>query len=240
MANRNSGTRCVYCLKISKKITDDHVFPKSWYPKNTSINLEKWNVPSCEKCNSKLGKVEEDLRTHLGLCLDPNDERSLGIPDTVLRSLDPCKGRNERDKHIRKERRRKIISEINTPDSSSLENVLPNFGKIPGVKYDQLKLVPVSPEDLYTLIEKIIRGMTYINTNRYIDSSYKIEKYICDDEQIPGFIDFINKFGTIHNRDQAFIVKSAIIENEDFVGLYSIEIWGKLKLFASVLPSASK
>lgn len=240
MSNHKSNKRCIYCLKFSKEITDDHVLPRSWYPKNTTINLEKWKVPCCKKCNCELGKVEEELRNRLGLCLDPNEEKSLGIPDSALSAYDTCKGRNDRDKFIRKEKRKKTLSEINIVESSSIENVLPNFGKMQGVKYDPIGTLSVSPEDLYTLIEKIIKGMTYINTGKYIDHSYKIDKYICDEGQIPDFISYMEKFGTIYNRDQAFIVKIAIEEDEDFVGLYSIEIWGKLKLYASVLPSGMK
>lgn len=236
MNNLKDLKRCVYCLNYSEEITDDHILPKSWYPKTSSGNLEKWKVPSCRNCNSKLGKVEENIRNKLGLCLDPNDKKSYGIPDTVLRALDPNQGRNERDKKIRQKKRELIKSEIQTPDLQSLKNVLPNFGKISGIKYDELKVIYISPNDLQILTEKIIKGMTYLITKKYIDDSFCIEMYICGNNKSADVLNFINRYGQTYNRGQVFIFKRAIVKDEDFVGLYYFEIWGKLKIYASVIP----
>ena len=54
MSMRESN-KCVICLKnFNYSIEDDsrteeHVFPKSWYPKSTPNDLKKWKVPSCKK-----------------------------------------------------------------------------------------------------------------------------------------------------------------------------------------------
>jgi len=232
--------KCVFCLNYSEDITNDHVFPNSWYPKNSTVNLEKWKVPFCRKCNSELGKIEEDLRLRLGLCLDSDAQESLGIPESVLRSLNAKDGKNEKDIKIRGEKKRKIINEINDYQPDQLENILPNFGTMEGVVYSELKQIEVKPESLFKLSEKIIRGMIFKTTKKFIESDYQISTYICDDNEIPDFIVFMNSYGTTYHRDQAFIFKKAIVNASDFEGLYSIEIWGRLKLYASVLPNNFK
>ena len=50
--------KCVYCNEHEKE-TDDHVPPKSFYPKPRPFDLI--TVPSCLRCNQGLGK-DEDLR----------------------------------------------------------------------------------------------------------------------------------------------------------------------------------
>ena len=47
---------CIYCGG-KLKVTDDHVPPKSFYPKPRPSNLI--TVPSCLKCNQTIGKDEE-------------------------------------------------------------------------------------------------------------------------------------------------------------------------------------
>ena len=88
--------RCVHCLKLFDELTWDHVLPESWYPEVVD-EIEKWQIPACEVCNTELGKIEENLLVKLGLCLDPKELASLGIPDKVLRALNLTKGRDARD-----------------------------------------------------------------------------------------------------------------------------------------------
>jgi hypothetical protein len=75
-----SSGKCVHCLGYFNDLTWDHVLPVSWYPDIPS-DLEKWAAPSCVSCNKKLGRIEEELLIKLGLCLDPRDKHSLGIPE---------------------------------------------------------------------------------------------------------------------------------------------------------------
>jgi hypothetical protein len=61
--------KCVHCLKDNVELTEDHMFPKAWYPDTTAENLEKWKIPSCLECNQRLGKLERDLIGRLALTL---------------------------------------------------------------------------------------------------------------------------------------------------------------------------
>jgi hypothetical protein len=67
---KNIG-KCVHCLKDNVELTDDHMFPKSWYPDTTAENLEKWTIPSCLECNQRLGKLERDLIGRVGAGTKP-------------------------------------------------------------------------------------------------------------------------------------------------------------------------
>jgi hypothetical protein len=70
--------KCVHCLKDGVRVTDDHVFPRSWYPENTSASIEKWTIPACFQCNNEYGEIEQDLLIRLGLCIDPQSPGALG------------------------------------------------------------------------------------------------------------------------------------------------------------------
>ena len=52
--------KCIHCLRFCEYLTEDHILPESWYPNNTPANIEKWVAPACNKCNSELGKIEEE------------------------------------------------------------------------------------------------------------------------------------------------------------------------------------
>ena len=229
--------KCVYCLEESTALTWDHVFPESWYPDTTPEDLEKWKVPCCEKCNSRFGKIEENLFLRLGLCIDPKEYRSSGIPEKVLRALDSSKGRDERDIRARKKKKDKILKEIVRLKDNPLTNFFPNFGLPPKTIIDDPRGIIITPEDLESLTTKIVKGVTYINNGLYIDGTYQIEMYIAKDTDIQEVIQLLDKFGVIYTREPGFFVKCAIVDGEKFAGLYSIEIWGKLKMYASVVPS---
>jgi len=71
MTKKFRETQCAHCLKYVDKATSDHVFPKSWYPSTTPKGVEKWQMPSCIECNSRMGKIENELLLKFGLCVSP-------------------------------------------------------------------------------------------------------------------------------------------------------------------------
>jgi hypothetical protein len=95
----------VHCLAYLENLTWDHLFPVSWYPASTPENLEKWQVPACEQCNSEYGNVERDLLEGIGLCFDPDELAAAGISRKVLRALDPSQAKDEQEARIRKAKR---------------------------------------------------------------------------------------------------------------------------------------
>ena len=235
MSKRPKPGVCIYCLKYFDILTWDHVLPESWYPESTE-NIEKWKVPSCKACNNRLGKIEEELLIKLGLCLDPNEIKSLGIPDKVLRSLSPEHGKNDDDKRHRKSKRERILREITVFDELPKIGIFPNFGPLNETEYMEYPSVSIYPDELSHFAEKIARGIAFIADGSYIDESYHIELFVLDEQKATEFKTLVDTYGTIYDRRPGMVVKRAIVEKEKVGGIYSIEIWGRFRLYVTVVP----
>ena len=111
MAKKYKSGLCAHCLCDSPVRTADHVFPKAWYPESTPANLEKWQMPSCERCNADYGRLEEDLLLRLGLCISDSARESLGIGTKVVNALDPSRAKSPRDARIRLAKAKKILQD---------------------------------------------------------------------------------------------------------------------------------
>src|SRR4051812_27174189 len=93
--------RCVHCLKFTENLTWDHVFPAAWYPDTTPPGLKKWNVPSCQPCNSAHGECENIIMSRVCLCLEPTSLDGAGIHSKAKRSMDAASGKSARDSSAR-------------------------------------------------------------------------------------------------------------------------------------------
>src|ERR1700730_12834322 len=111
MAKKPTTGRCVHCLKDHVELTSDHMFPKAWYPDATPANLEKWQFPACEECNSRYSKIERYLLNRFAFVLDPKHPASAGLVDAALRAINPNAGHNEKDAAARQARLRRGIVE---------------------------------------------------------------------------------------------------------------------------------
>src|ERR1035441_8186201 len=120
MAKHFPPNPCVHCLQFVKKPTSDHVFPRSWYPESTPENLEKWQIPSCSKCNHEYGRLEERLFIRLASCLDNQALESLGVGSKLVRALDPLRGRDARDTSIREKKARSFLAAMHEPSHGNL------------------------------------------------------------------------------------------------------------------------
>jgi hypothetical protein len=228
--------RCAHCLKHFDKITSDHVFPVSWYPKTTPADIEKWQMPSCLDCNSKYGKIEEELLLNLGLCLDPRDHNSIGISDKVLRSINPMYGRNHKDAYLRQKRRDKVIRESINPTTMPMASIFPNFGFHSKVDPQKQLAILVSDQSLRSIGEKFIRGITWVIDKRYIEADHEIEIYFFRENLAGAFIEPIRRFGKEYSLGPGIRILRAVAHEDPISGLYLIEIWRKLKMYGSVGP----
>ncbi len=216
-------------------MTWDHVFPEAWYPATFPKDKEKWKVPCCTACNKSFSKVEEDLFLRLGLCLESNDLASKGIPDRVLRSLNPEFGKGEREKEYRKRKRNRVLRQIKVLDRAPTENIFPNFGPMPQTIYPEYAVVEIQKETLDEFAQKITKGTVYTLDKTLIDDSYKIDVYIIEDEKAADINALINQFGTVYDRRPGLLVERAIVENEKVAGLYRFEIWARFRMFVTVI-----
>jgi len=146
MTKRPPSARCVHCIRFFEKLSWDHVFPKSWYPDTTLPNLEKWKIPSCKPCNSEYGRLEDDLMIRIGLCLDPNDPKSLGIPQKAIRAISPQFAKDENDKLLRNAKRRQILGQASFSHDVPHHGIYPNFGNVFNIPKEDQIAVNISPE----------------------------------------------------------------------------------------------
>jgi hypothetical protein len=226
--------KCVYCLQEYDELTWDHVFPRSWYPISTPRTLEKWGVPCCQQCNNRFSKIEEDLITRLGLCLDRSHPGAQGITERVLRSLDPKCARDERDRHKRQRKRQKFLKEIQRTSQVPKIGVLPNFGINRPIPPTGVGVVRVWEKDLYALGEKLIRGFTYVLTGSFIEYNYEIGIVPAERDKAQFYIDLVTKFGATHYRGPGLEITRAQTVDDPMTSGFFIRIWGKLDIYGFV------
>jgi len=226
--------RCVYCLEYSDDITEDHVLARSWYSNTTPPNMPKWKILSCGKCNQKYSKIEGDLRISLGLCIDPNESKSAGIADKVLSALNPADTNDPKEQRIRLFKRKAILKESEDLEHMNIpkESYLPNFGSKENSDNSQLSKIRVDADDLNVFACKLVRGINYIIDQSFIEKGYAIEVFL---EDTDPRVALINKFGKDYSCGPSITVKYAVANDDTNIRLYSIDIWGRLKIYAQII-----
>lgn len=237
MAKKFSNARCVYCLEFFEELTSDHVFPKSWYPETTPQNIEKWQIPACYKCNQRYSVIEAELLKRFGLCIDPNELRSLGIADKALRALKPSCAKKQKDKRCRRKDLARILDSVIPNEKIPMESVLPNFGGWPGLQPEERIAITVSADQIDLFCEKLVRGLTYLKYSKYIEDNLEIDVFHVHEKNIPELAKEIHCFGQKHECGPGIKICSAFARDNSLSALFEIVIWGKLKMFASILPN---
>jgi len=230
MAKSFPPGQCVHCLSHFDNLTSDHVFPRSWYPNSTPDNLEKWQVPACRKCNQDYGKLEEDLLYRIGLCIDGDTDASSGIPEKVGDALNPKRGKNQRDESIRLAKALKILSaSVPLTELSNFEIHTKDPAKLGA---------PIDIQQLTRFCKKIVRGLIWLELNRFIDTKYKI----CVDvmaKESPDF-DALIELGQIYTAGPGLEVKWNKTIEDPICGVFAVKIFGLIKLHAWVIPADLK
>jgi hypothetical protein len=229
--------RCVHCLQWRNDINNDHVLPRSWYPDSTPENTEKWVAPSCIDCNRRLGRIEEELRLRLGFCVNPSDLAADGIYEKSLRSLDADAGRNLKDAKIRLRKRESVLrSLLHIEPGQDVAGVLPGFGRPPGTEAENVVAMTVKERDLRAITEKIVRGTSYVLDGRYIEDSDEIEFWVPNEIGAEQVDRELIKFGKTYELGPGFSLSRAMTNDSSKAAIIRVRIWGKLTLYASVMP----
>jgi hypothetical protein len=236
MTRNSRRGRCVHCLRSVDRVTSDHVFPEAWYPESTPRGLEKWQVPACFECNQRHGRFETDLLLRIALCTDPADLRSLGISDRVHRSMDPAYARNERDRQHRINRRNKLLSQLIPASAIPPESVFPGFGPYREAAPEDQIGIGLPKDGIEALVEKIVRGITYVLDGKYIEDDHKIEIFFQHEADAGPFQTVLSRFGKQHHRGPGISVARAVPQDDPVSGVFEIEIWGRFKAWATVQP----
>jgi hypothetical protein len=234
MAKRERKGRCVHCLSDGVVLTDDHLFPKSWYPETTPLNLEKWKIPACRTCNHAYGRLEQDLFLGLGLCVDANSRAAAGVARRAVDAMDPRKARSpfdalRRRMTFRRIQKRFVSREFAEDSAALLPEINPNrprgaFGVlIPG-------------KELHRFGEKVLRGMVFMTEGRYVEPSEEATVHIVRPDQLPEALQIVENTGEIFEREPGIRIRKAIANDNPKASAYVIDIWDQFRLYGMVLP----
>ncbi|MEZ6071372.1 MAG: hypothetical protein R3C10_14145 [Pirellulales bacterium] len=88
MSRKKLSEVCVYCGS-KDSITDEHVFPRMWFPKPRPDNLNLITVPACKSCNASFAKDQEYFRAMICLEQTAGDHpAAAALSATIFRSLE--------------------------------------------------------------------------------------------------------------------------------------------------------
>ncbi len=235
MAKKFFSGRCVHCLKYCDELTSDHVFPQAWYPSNISLNLKKWQAPSCLDCNQKYGEIENALLIRLGMGVNPNNPITANIAKKTIRAMNSAHGKNERDKKHRLIERIKTIKNLIPRDKIRPSSILPTKNLS---ESDESKFCLSIPADSLRLMgEKFIRGIIYVLENKYIEPTHQIDIYIREEQDAQQLMELIEKYGKEYSCSGGIIIRRATAEDDYISGVYYIEIWNKFYFYGSITPN---
>lgn len=237
MARPPGPGRCVHCLKHSQVRTWDHVFPKAWYPDSTPKNLEKWQIPSCKPCNKDFGKLKEELLVRVGLCRNPSEQESLGIPQKALRAIDPKFGKSAKDKHRREGKRKKIIREMVFGNQIPNQARYPGLGDPQGILRHEQVAIPVKEDYIKRLTEKIVRGIFYIEDQQFIEPPYAISVFALSDQGALPLVQLLDQFGLEYAKGPGVTIRRAVTPEDNTSAVFKIEIWGRFEMYGTVVEA---
>jgi hypothetical protein len=234
MAKRPPPGKCVHCLADPVARNWDHVFPKSWYPDTSATNLYKWQIPSCVPCNSALGAIEEDFLRRVGLCLDPHDPASRSIVQKALRSMKPAEAKNERDGAVRGALRQRVLSEALEGAAIPQSGTFPGMGEKWGRSREDQVAILIPAASFRRITEKIVRGIFYVEDQKYIEPPYAIDFFALDPQTGNSFREVIDRFGAAYAREPGIAVRRADTPEDGLSSVFEIEFWRQFKTYATV------
>jgi hypothetical protein len=230
---RPSPGKCVHCLSEDVERTWDHVFPRAWYPETTPADLYKWQIPSCNRCNRELGKIEEDLLFRLGLCVNPIPETA-DIIKKAQRSYKPEFAKNERDRAARAARMARLQNEMIDGPNIQRSAIYPGLGERWGRPPTQGLGILVPANGFRRLTEKIVRGLYFLEDKKFIEPPYVIEFYALTDDAALPIKEQLDRFGEEYTRGPGILIRRAVALDDSMSAIFEIVVWAQFKMYASV------
>lgn len=224
---------CVHC-RAHPGDTEDHWFPKSWSPSTAPPEILGWTFPSCRRCNGVLGAIEDRLRSRLALALPPDSAAAQRVLPSVHKSMNPNLGRSDRDRRARKKRRDRFFQERLDPHLVPSNSYLPGLGPAPDVPMSEAFLTGVAPADLEAFVGKLVRGLTFIQTERLITSPYEIRMKMFQPEGAQLFADQLDRTPSTIKVDFAPAIRARVARaiDDPLQGIFEFIIWERLTVYA--------
>ncbi|HTP66959.1 MAG TPA: hypothetical protein VMJ66_16320 [Geobacteraceae bacterium] len=162
--------------------------------------------------------------------------RGAPVAQKALRSVDPASAKKSKDREHRLKRRHKIMRTLVPSKNFQDESIFPNFGIHHGYPLEDQPGVLIDESDLKMLGEKLVRGITYIVDQCFIEKDHKVEVFFLRDEAAVPILAQLQKHGTKYECGPGITVLRAVAHDMPTAALFAIEIWGRLHMYAAVRP----
>ena len=114
------------------------------------------------------------------------------------------------------------------------EATLPGMGDRWGTPLEHQVGILVPADSLRLMTEKIVRGIFFVEDERFIEPPFKIDFYVLDGEAAQEWKKILNQFGTIYAREPGIVVHRALVPDDQLSSLFEVTFWKQFKLYAAV------
>jgi len=90
----------------------------------------------------------------------------------------------------------------------------------------------VGADDLQAFVEKLVRGLTYLQCGLLIGPEYEIGMQLLAPPNFHIFTDQLDRFGVPGDRGPGLRARVARVRDDPIVSMYEFTIWGRLTVFA--------
>jgi hypothetical protein len=177
------------------------------------------------------GKIENDLFSRMGLCLDPNHPASKSVVQTAQRSINPEAGRDPRDAHHRLKRRQRMLADTLRGSDIPVTAVIPGMGNRLNLPIEEQVALLVPADSFRLMTEKIARGIFYIEDEKFVEPPYAIDFFV---EVGEDWNEVLDKFSAIYAREPGIVVRRAVAPDDNISSLFEIEFWKHFKMYAAI------
>jgi hypothetical protein len=180
LSENEPAIRCPYCGNWYPRaeIQVEHVIASSWYPKNVPKRFQRIVVPACKYCNSRLGKIEQDILPRLALCLDSENPSVHEIIASLKRACDPTYARNPRDADKREKRRTRLLKDLIDVSDLRPQKLMP-FTQVNIEKGSSRGIL--LPTTFDQIVAKWVRGVHLFSIRSFIPKKYVVWTQLVED-----------------------------------------------------------
>ena len=223
---------CIYCIREFDSLTNDHLFPRSWYP--LSYSGQKPKVPSCKQCNNKHGAVENRLKNTIGLTMDPRDPEYQPLWESANSALDPSRGKSEKDRIQRLNKLNSTTRSLLIGDQVPKDRIYPGFNLGPHILNGFQGAIPLSEKDLSKFSEKLVRGFSYLD-GIIIPATFETESSGDIYSNSNEADSLLSRFGKTTELGSFFSMTRVVLE-DGLGSLFRYTLWNRLVRYGFTHP----
>jgi len=144
--------------------------------------------------------------------------------------MDPERGRNDNDRRLRQGRRNRVFQQVLRADQVEEYSILPGLGPHPGTPVQDQVALTVEPKDVHALVEKLVRGITYLDTGLYIGPTHEILAVTLDCRELGELKAALRSHGAATTLGPGLLYKVARSSKDPLSAWYVFRFWQSLTL----------